>query len=750
MKLLRSISTIVVFGVCMLITYFLSDFYNDINDENRINFTKIEANTLQRYMGDALLLADRRGFVYSSALKTFPEMSTDLTAYRAIGELPGSPPIEPGPISNGPPPSDSEDGGPPPRPDGNAIVDSYEYIQLVKHEDRAEFERNISAQYNDSIQIKDYTEEVSGERDEYWVVYFHPRNTPVVGNDILSEPGRRKALLQLVETGEVSYTGPILGRHGDIAFQQFIDHFVTPHGREGVILLHNVIGVQLEVQTNILDFLSSGNGGRRLTLHQVNNNVSNLVYENGRGDELIYEGVLDITPTVYFRVAVFESTKYDNSQETLVFMMIGLAVSLVLATWEFFRSSASIRAEESSNAKSKFLSNISHEIRTPINGIVGISDVLSKEILSDISRKYVDIITSCSTSLLSLLNNVLDMSKIDAGKIEDNKKEFSMRTLVLRTVRDAWVVLVSKKSKITHISVVITDKVPLSVLANDIHLFQILNNLMSNAVKFTDDGYVEVKIDASEVKSGVMITMAVRDTGCGMSEDSIKKLFKPFNRIHNGNNEKDGTGLGLVISMALTKAMGGSITCTSELNVGTTFVASIIVPGEVRKDSSGTESVEFNRNETIGDSFIGIEKSLDIVNVHVNPGMKFLVVDDNKVNRIVLKKMLQSIGATDISTAGDGKESIEVTKECRFDLIFMDKYMPVMDGLDATIAIRKDETNPSRESPIVFLSADTDAETIKECIKSGANDFLGKPYRINLLIDKIHNNNGKILNFAPV
>jgi len=435
---------------------------------------------------------------------------------------------------------------------------------------------------------------------------------------------------------------------------------------------------------------------------------------------------------------VYDHKKYDNTEETLIFMGIGILVATVMAIWEFFRSSASLKAEETSKAKSKFLSSISHEIRTPINGIVGISEVLAQVKLPDLAKNYVNILTSCSSSLLSLLNNVLDMSKIDAGKVEKVRNKFYLKNVVMRTVRDSWVVTRSKNSTLDHINVVITKNVPQGeIVSNDTHIFQILNNLMSNAVKFTDHGYVEVKIDAEYYnETSVMIYMAIRDTGMGMDEASVKKLFKPFSRIHNGQKEKGGTGLGLVISIALAKSMGGTITCQSVLREGTTFTASFIVDGKLQEN--GTEEfVTFNRDKPIDRLLVETIGEPDLLNVRLKTEARILVVDDNTVNVMVIQKMLESVGAKNIDTAYDGLEALNFTKHNRYDIIFMDKFMPIMDGIQSTKHIRKDSDSVNKDSPIIFLSADVEDATISECTDAGGNGFISKPYRLAILIEKM-------------
>jgi len=724
----RWISTIIVFCVGVLISYFLCDFYNDIEDRNRTNFSRGESETLRGTLEISLGFGNDRGHTFSSALRTFPEMGVNLTAFRDFGALPGAPAV----IL-----------GAPRRPNFRSGVTvtravAYHYAVRVEHKDRAAFEEELSEQWNKTIKIGNYTTgETMPEKEEYWPLFLHGIDTRGVGWDITSDPDRTKSLEFLQRTGNVSYTSPTVSTSTGspiVGFTKYIEISETPFGRQGVIGVRTSFFIAF-FNAGIDDFILGGNGGRKIEFFMIHNGEKTLAYELGEAGDLIYESPIPTNELTSFILKVYDTTKFDNTEPTIIFMLIGCAVSLVLAIWEFFRSSASIKAEETSKAKSQFLSSISHEIRTPINGIVGISDVLSQVSLSKVAKNYVNIISSCSSSLLSLLNNVLDMSKIDAGKIEKVKKTFHLSNVVMRTVRDSWVVTKSKNDKITHINVVLTKNVPTeSIISNDIHIFQILNNLMSNAVKFTDEGYVEVKVDAEQHKEDkVMVYMSIRDTGVGMDEAALKKLFKPFSRIHNGKKEKGGTGLGLVISMALAKNMGGNIKCESTPGVGTTFTANFIVEGKIGTTATKDELFVFN-NETSIDIVDDTEEN---VNLKLIPEAKVLIVDDNAVNIMVLKKMVESVGGMYIDTAQDGREALNFIRLYVYDMIFMDKFMPVMDGVQCTKHIRNDLDSLNKDSPIIFLSADVEDSTISQCLTVGGNGFVSKPYRLAILVKKM-------------
>ena len=727
----RMFSTCTVFVIGVVISYFLSDRFNYVTNQRKLDFTRSESETLFSEI-EIELKNDERGNMFTSVMRTIPDINVE--RFINIGSLP--PPI-------GLTEEEIEE-----NPRRSLIfIGSYSFIQRVEHKDREEFEQSLSRQWNRSLEISDFSTGLPiGNKTEYWPIYLHlftnfVGSARLISYDITTDPNRNEAFEILKSTNEITFSTPNVAfdringvRNG---FSQFFPIIKTPNGNDGFISFFTR-AERIEIGTNVLVYIEGGNGGRRIIIIQVDDGKETLSYDNGNenANDILVERRVERNERTYFIVRLLDDTDYDNTDDTITFMFIGVAVSFLFAIWEFFRSSESIKAIEASEAKSKFLSNISHEIRTPINGIIGITDILGKEILPPTISNFVEIIKSCSSSLLSLLNNVLDMSKIDAGKMENNKRLFLIRSVVLRTVRDSWQVLLSKNSTITHISVIFTKNVPdEKIFGNNTHLFQIINNLMSNAVKFTDKGYIECKVDAKQIKDQIKIFISIRDTGCGMSKEAINKLFKPFNRVHNSNVQKDGTGLGLVISMNLCKMMGGSIECESKIGEGTTFTASFLVDAKLKIDGLD-ESFLFNRTN-IPDLRDLIEDDEEYISEEVfKTGSSFLVVDDNKVNRLVLCKMLESLSANDIDQAENGKVAFEFTKNKFYDIIFMDKYMPEMDGFEAIEKIRK-EDNMCKESKIIFLSADNEDVTIRKSIEIGADIFIAKPYRLNILVKKI-------------
>ena len=729
----RIISTITVLCIGIVITYFLSERFNSVTDQRKIDFTRAESETLFNEIS-LELNNDKRGNMFTSVMNTIPDMNVE--KFRGVGSLPTG-------LTN----EQIEEN---PRR-ALIVVGSYEFIQRVEHKDREEFEQSMSRQWNRSLEISDYSTGLPiGNKTEYWPIYLHlfpnfEGPARFISYDITTDPNRNEAFERLKSTNEITFTTPDFPFDPTgtrrTSFTQFFPIVNTSDGIQGFVS-YFTRAERIELATNALVYIEGGNGGRRIIIIQVNDGKETLSYVKGneKAKDILLDKEIVRNERTYFIVRLFDDTDYDNTNDTITFMCIGVAVSILFAIWEFFRSSESIKAIQASEAKSKFLSSISHEIRTPINGIVGITDLLSKssETLPTSVSNFVEIIKSCSSSLLSLLNNVLDMSKIDAGKMENNKRLFFLRSVVLRTVRDSWQILLSRKSSLTHISVIFTKNVPTEkIFGNNTHLFQIINNLMSNAVKFTDKGHIECKVDATETKEEdqIKIMISIIDTGCGMSKESIAKLFKPFNRVHNSNVQKDGTGLGLVISMNLCKMMGGSIVCESEIGKGTTFTASFVVKSKLRIGGS-EETYIFDRTNIPDLRNIIEDEEEEIVSDCFKTDSSFLVVDDNKVNRVVLSNMLESLGAIDIDEVENGKIAVEYTQNKFYDIIFMDKYMPEMDGFEAIEKIRNVD-NLCKNSKIVFLSADTEDVTINKALDLGADIFIAKPYRLNTMVKKI-------------
>ena len=396
----------------------------------------------------------------------------------------------------------------------------------------------------------------------------------------------------------------------------------------------------------------------------------------------------------------------------------GLMVWLVDVT-EIRKIEADLRnardiAEDSARVKSEFLANMSHEIRTPMNAILGMMHLVKQTMLGDKQLIYVETAEKSAKLLLRIINDILDFSKIEAGKLEMESSMFSLRSIVEEV---ATVVSESVDKKNLILSYLIDDEIPHWVLGDSIRLKQVLLNLLSNAIKFTSKGSIRlsVHVENSDEKNA-FLKFSVRDTGIGMSEKAMQRLFTPFTQADSSMTRKyGGTGLGLTISKSLIEMMHGEIQCESREGVGTifTFTAQFELPAP--KSSTLDQVLESATEEA--------EKS----GVHIPEYMKgisILLVEDNKINQLVATELLKSQGFL-VDVAENGKEAIQRVHEKNYDMVLMDIQMPEMDGLQATRFIRQEER--FAELPILAMTANAMAGDRELCLEAGMNDHIAKP-----------------------
>lgn len=373
-------------------------------------------------------------------------------------------------------------------------------------------------------------------------------------------------------------------------------------------------------------------------------------------------------------------------------------------------------AEAANRAKSEFLATMSHEMRTPLNGVIGLNGLLLDTPLNAEQREFVELAKLSGEVLLHLINDILDYSKIEAGCLELELIHFDLRQVCQESV-ELLLDRISKKG--LAVSKVMDANVPAFVYGDSSRLRQVLVNLMSNAVKFTEQGKVSLScqlmaaqtIDADKAADGVCwLRFEVRDTGIGMDEATTAKLFRPFVQAYASTTRQyGGSGLGLAISRQLTELMGGQIGVTSQLGVGSCFWLELPFKTSTNQHYPFVEESAFQDTDSI------VRAS------------RILVVEDNPINQLVAVGMLKRLGCHP-DVVGNGKEAVEILRHLPYDMVLMDCHMPEMDGFEASRLIRMNEAG-QRHVIIVAMTASALAGDRERCLAAGMDDYLPKPFR---------------------
>ena len=388
----------------------------------------------------------------------------------------------------------------------------------------------------------------------------------------------------------------------------------------------------------------------------------------------------------------------------------------VRKTAEAEASRSELAAKSANEAKSDFLAIMSHEIRTPMNSVIGFAQLLSSSKLTSEQHLWASYIQSSSGALLSLMNDILDFSKIEAGKMELENIPFSLQE-VIEYVTGSFSIQAVEKGIIVDTKV--EGDLPEYVLGDPTRLKQIVINLVSNALKFTDKGSVTTHLEWIGNKEAGTVRIRVADTGIGIAPDKVDDLFEQFTQADLSTTRVyGGTGLGLSICQKLTALMNGTIHATSPTSQGTTMVVEI--PFSVSKEVINTPIQEVTPTDA---------------NKTTEPLAKILLVDDNDLNQQLGLTLLEQLGYA-VTLANDGAEAIKLTKQTYYPIIFMDCRMPIMDGFDATLEIRKLETADllprgahKKRIAIIALTANVSSEDKEACSRAGMDDYISKPYQ---------------------
>ncbi len=377
-----------------------------------------------------------------------------------------------------------------------------------------------------------------------------------------------------------------------------------------------------------------------------------------------------------------------------------------------------IRANE---AKSLFLSNMSHEIRTPINAVLGMNEMILRECSDKQLLSYAANIQSSGKTLLFLINDILDMSKIESGKMEIVRVEYEPENLIM----DLWnVIFLRAQEKGLDISFTLDETLPRIMFGDDVRIKQIVTNLLTNAVKYTPQGGIAMHVAYERRGEGqIALIISVKDTGMGIRKEDMGKLFESFQRLDEEKNRNiEGTGLGMNITMSLLKLMDGEMKVESEYGQGSEFT--VTIPQRIVCDEpvGNFEAIRKRREQNLAQKQQTFEA----------PEASVLVVDDNSMNLTVFKSLLKRTKMR-ITTADSGSRCLELVQKERYHIIFMDHMMPEMDGIETLHEIRKLSDSPNIDTPVIVLTANALSGAREGYLKEGFADFLTKPIDGDLL-----------------
>ena len=376
-------------------------------------------------------------------------------------------------------------------------------------------------------------------------------------------------------------------------------------------------------------------------------------------------------------------------------------------------------------AKSQFLANMSHEIRTPLNGILGMDAILLEECKDDNMKEYARNIQSAGQSLLSIINDILDISKIEAGKLEILPVEYELFSVI----NDCYnIAKVRAESKFLALKMMIDSELPSCLCGDEVRIRQIINNLLSNAVKYTKEGTVTLTINFEKLSENqITLNISVKDTGIGIREEDLNKLFSSFTRIEEKRNRNiEGTGLGLNLTKKLVEMMGGEIHAKSTYGEGSEFVVWIpqkVINYEPIGDFEKQYQHFVNNSDNHGQKFIA-------------PDAQILIVDDVEINLKVMKGLLKKTHIQ-IDTAESGMTCLEYVKNKHYDLIFLDHMMPEMDGIETLQKMKLLTTNLNKDTPVIMLTANATRGAKEEYMQAGFTDYLTKPVKEEDLLAKM-------------
>ena len=382
-------------------------------------------------------------------------------------------------------------------------------------------------------------------------------------------------------------------------------------------------------------------------------------------------------------------------------------------------------ADAANKAKSNFLANMSHEIRTPINTVLGMDEIILREATDVQIKGYAENIRDAGTTLLSLVNDLLDFSKIECGKMEILPVEYEIANVLTEVINMIEIKAANKK---LEFKAIVAEDMPYLLFGDEIRLKQVITNLLTNAVKYTEEGSVILKVDWKEAgDSSVSIIVSVIDTGIGIKEEDLSRLFVSFERIEERRNRNiEGTGLGISITKELLELMNSSLNVRSEYGVGSTFSFTLKQGIRDRKPVGKFREKYAYSNE----------KSKKYRTTFVAPNAKILVVDDNSMNLSVVEGLLKNT-TIQVDCANSGAAALELCNDLKYDIIFMDHMMPYMDGIETLKNIKAATDGPNIDTPVIVLTANAVSGAKEMYLQEGFVDYMSKPIQGKRLEEKI-------------
>ena len=562
-------------------------------------------------------------------------------------------------------------------------------------------------------------------------IYPKQGNEGAFGLDMLQEHERKKDAILARDSGKYTLGGPYQLKQGGTGALLFNPVYQDNNSEQdefwGFVIL--VIDWDRFIGEINLDYLSDADFCYRI-----------WTYDRGSSDKIILaesqdnmsDNILTVecaVPNNTWYFDIIPSEGWSPRSYWIMCIVISYVFSLLIATVFYLISSkkhrerqyeaelekAAEQAKNANEAKTRFLFNMSHDIRTPMNAIVGFSGLLEKNLQNERKAKeYLEKIQSSSNLLLRIINQVLEMARIESGTAVLQLKAEDMDALFHR-VNTVFEEDVRKKNLQYH---AVLDVRHHYVVCDQTKLQEIMLNIISNAIKYTPEGhsiYVEVHEAVSENPSKIRYIFSCEDTGIGMSEEYLPHIYEEFSREHSTTENKvPGTGLGLPIIKSMIELMGGSIQVESRQGIGTKF------------------TIDLSFDIALKEEVYGSEDTMESSAIHTIKGKRILLVEDNELNAEIAKTVLEDVGAL-ITRAENGQQALELFKEKpagTFDVILMDLMMPVMDGYTATRKIRELERSDAKTVPIIAMTANAFQEDAEKCIAVGMNAHLAKPLDI--------------------